>query len=1187
MMTKWTDEQLNAICENRGSLLVSAAAGSGKTAVLVERVIRKLTDNEKPIDIDKFLLVTYTNAAAAEMRSKIAQAITKKLSVEPQNTRLRKQLILIHKAQIATVHSFCLNIVREQFSFFGLSPDFRIADEWELFDIKQDVIEEVLEDGYKNQDEGFLFLSDLLSNGKDDKRFCNVILEIFEKIQSHEQPFDFLDRIFDMFSSSDGAEIHCEILVDEARILVQHGIKCLEIALEELESSPQLKDAYAQIFENDILNAKKLLDAMDNGFEDAVLFCRNIKHLRLASVRGYEDENFQEYIKSLRKEWKVCCEKILQNLLCETKKEYEDCAKILTPAMRALISIVKKFSIAYSDEKIRRNVVDFGDLEHFALKLLIQDGKPTELALSIASGFNEIMVDEYQDTNFVQEAIFNAVSKDGTNLFFVGDVKQSIYGFRLANPHIFLEKYNLWADAVHADDMESRKLNLTMNFRSRKKVLQTVNYIFSNIMSRQLGDLDYTEKEALYEGANYPDCDNKMYNTEVMLLDTSNIDDDAPEKSVLEAQMVAKKIKSLLDSKFPIYDKDMNSKRDILAGDIVILLRSISRKAVIFKKAIEQFGLSAETDETAGLISTTEVSSIISMLHIIDNPRQDVELVGVLRSPLFGFCEQELAEIRLVDREIDFYDALKLAYENGNKKVVYFIDMLLWFRNICYDIPVCALIEKIFEKTDAMGLFGAMPNGRQRQQNLLAFFERARDFEKNSLQGLFKFNCLIRSMIERGEDWNCAHIKGDSAVRIISIHKSKGLEFPVVFLCDCAKAFNEQDLHEPVLVHSQLGFGPKCRDIDNMVQYPTIWRRAIAVKSRRDAISEELRVLYVALTRAKEKLIITASSSRLESEIKKLNIIAKARPFPTYPLTRMRSYLGWILLPFMTHKNGKVVRDFLDNDDICIDSSVDDFFDIFIVKPSVDENFDVIAFEQNDFKQLDIEIDFDKSKNDLIDIPSKLTATGLKESFKALETKEDTPYFDVLKNKRKFRQPDFEIAEKGLTPTEKGTAHHLFMQFCDFEKCFDRAGLENELRRLRDMFILSNAQADAVNLDKIFRFFNSKLYLNDFKSGYVRREFKFSVVLPVSKYYENLEKYIDEKVLLQGVIDCLIEFDNYFIIVDFKTDNVFGDALHERARDYKPQILAYAEAVEHIFDKKVKKVVLYFLSCGKAVETVL
>lgn len=1190
-MPNWTDEQLAAMEETDGSLLVSAAAGSGKTAVLVERVLRRLTDAKDPIDIDRFLLVTYTNAAAAEMRGKIADAITARLGERPDDARLRRQLLLVHRAQITTVHSFCLNLVREQFAALNLIPDFRIADEGELADIMEETMEAVLEAGYEAEDEGFLALSDLLSAGRDDKRLSQVVLEVFQKIQSHADPDAFLSEVAAMFVDEGGSGAHRAVLLAEAKDAAEYGLACLRLALGELETDGDLGAAYTPAFTSDEAHARALLAAIGQGWDAAVAAARDITHDRLGTVRGYEDKAFQEYVKGLRKGWRDAADRIQTRLLAvDSEKEAHDRA-LVAPAMLALVRTVRAFGKAFADEKLRRGVVDFGDLEHFAVRLLIKDGRPTGLAKTVAAGFDEIMVDEYQDTNAVQEAIFSAVSREGRNLFFVGDVKQSIYGFRLANPYIFLSKYRAWPDADCAAPGEPRRLNLTRNFRSRAQVLDATNDIFRRVMCEAVGDLDYTDREALYVGADYPEPGDPRYKTEVLLLDTSGksrpTDEDGAEdaaeadKAVLEAELVAGRIRRLLDEGFPVYDRGQGVQRPATAGDVVILLRSVSRKAAIYRQALEKVGLTAETDESSGLLVTSEVGAVVSLLHVIDNPRQDVELIGALRSPLFGFSEQELAEIRLFDKKAEFYDALRLAAGAGNEKAALFLQQLAGFRRMAADLPVCTLIEGLYDVTGALGLYGALPNGSQRQANLLAFFERARAFEEGGSRGLFRFTTLLRGMAGRGEDWQTVHARaGGGAVRILSIHKSKGLEFPVVVLADCAKPFNEQDLRAPVLVHPELGLGPKCRDLARGVQYPTVQRQAVAVRARREAVSEELRVLYVALTRAKEKLIITAASARLAPELQKWATLARMDKLPAYALANMRSVLPWILIPLLRHPAAGCLRE-LAGCTLAPDFDAPDVFDIRVLIPEAlhaPEETGTLCLPEGELPPVRTMLRYDKPY--LQDIPAKLTATGVKRGYKAAEAAEDAP---APRPEVQLRQPIFDRQARGLTPAERGTAHHLFMQFCDFAACAQPGGVRAELDRLRDRRILAPEQADAVEVRRIESFFTSRLYREGFAAAKVRREFKFSVVVPAGEYYPVAEHAEGETVLLQGVIDCLLETAEGFTVLDFKTDRVRAQDAAARAERYRDQLDAYARAVEAIFEKPVVGRVLFFLSAGEAV----
>ena len=1178
-MPNWTDEQLAAIEQRDGSLLVSAAAGSGKTAVLVERVLRRLTDARAPVDIDRFLLVTYTNAAAAEMRGKIADAVTARLGEHPDDLRLRRQLLLVHRAQITTVHAFCLNLAREQFAALNLIPDFRIGDEGELAELMEETMEDVLEAGYDREAEDFLALSDLLSAGRDDRRLSQVVLEVFQKIQSHAEPDAFLDRVAAMFTAEGGTAPHHAVLLEEAREAAEYGLSSLRLARAELEQDAALGAAYMPAFTADEAHARALLDAIGQGWDAAVQAAGDVTFDRLGTARGYEDKAFQEYIKGLRQNWKDAAERIRTRLLpADSAREERDRA-LAAPAMLALIRTVRAFSAAFSAEKLRRGLVDFGDLEHFAVRLLWKDGRPTDLAKTVAAGFDEIMVDEYQDTNGVQEAIFRAVSREGRNLFFVGDVKQSIYGFRLANPYIFLSKYRAWPDAAEAVSGQPRRLNLTRNFRSRAGVLDAVNYIFRQVMSEAVGDLAYTEREALHVGADYPDPGDARYRTEVLLLDTAEAGAET-DKTVQEAELAAMRIRQLLDEGFPVYDRGRECERPAEPGDIVILLRSISRKAAIYRQALEKTGLTAETDESSGLLAASEVRAVVSLLHVIDNPRQDVELIGALRSPLFGFSEQELAEIRLLDKDAEFYDALHLAAQAGREKAAQFLEQLAGFRRMAADLPVCTLIERLYDATGALGLYGALPNGAQRQANLLAFFERARMFEENGSRGLFRFAALLRGMEERGEDWQTVHAHaGGGAVRILSIHKSKGLEFPIVVLADCAKSFNEQDLHAPVLVHPELGLGPKCRDLTRGIQYPTVQRQAVAVCARREAVSEELRVLYVAMTRAKEKLILTASGARLAASVQKWAVLAQMERLPAYALAGVRSVLPWLLIPLLRHPAAACLRE-MAGCDLAPDPQAPDVFTIRVLTPEAlhaETAGQTPRFCSGELPPVDTVLHYDKPW--LKDIPAKLTATGVGRGYKAAEAAEDTP---PPRPEMRLRQPTFDRQARGLTPAERGTAHHLFMQFCDFDVCAQPGGVRAEIHRLREKRILAAEQADALDAARLERFFTSRLYREQFAAAYVRREFKFSVVVPAGDYYPAADS--EETILLQGVIDCLLETDAGFFVLDFKTDRIRAQDAAARAERYRPQLETYARAAEAVFGRPVYGKAVYFLELGEEVQ---
>ena len=1182
-MPQWTKDQQTAIHDRGSALLVSAAAGSGKTAVLVERVLTRLTDPADPVDIDQLLLVTFTNAAAAEMRERIGRALGAAVAKNPRDTRLRRQLFLVHRAKITTVHALCLSLAREQAAALGIAPDFRLMDENEGKLLRAEVLEEVLDAAYERGDAGFFALCDLLTAGRDDKKLGEVMLRTYEKIQAHPDPRAFLADVREGLYARGMDTPHGRVLLRQAQAAAAHGAAFLRMAVDEVTGIDELADAYLPALTSDLHQAEHLLDALHGGdWDTCVETARSIKFDRLKAARKFEDKAFLDEIKAMREEWKSVAKVIRDKWLTVTANEAECDRGMTAPALAALCDMVNAFDDAYAAAKRARNAADFNDLEHFAVRLLYDGDKPSALAKTLSAGFAEIAVDEYQDTNAVQDAIFRALSRNETNLFMVGDVKQSIYGFRLADPSIFLSKYRAFADAGSAPDGAPRRVILGQNFRSRAAVLDACNYLFSAVMGETVGDLPYTDREALHLGADYyPDAGDPRYQTEVLLVDAANLgeDDDAPDKTALEARLAAGRIRQLLDEGFPVTDKDTGALRPVTPGDIVILLRSPKTKARVFIAALEQAGISASAEERGGLLETAEVGTMVSLLSIIDNPRQDVDLIGVMRSPLFGFTEQELADIRLVDRSASYYDAL-LAARGDFPKAELFLQQLDFLREFACDQPVYRLLWEIYDETGALGLYGALPNGAQRQSNLLAFFERARAFEGQGFRGLFAFVRLLRGMLENGEDFQTVGAEATGgAVRILSIHKSKGLEFPVVIVADCAKQFNESDLREPLLVHKDLGFGSKCRDRARGVQYDTVERTALAVQLRREMVSEELRVLYVALTRAKEKLIITCASGTLQKSLEKWAQLASLDALPQYAMGAVRAPLAWIIAPLLRHPCTCALREAYglsvpEHGTDC------DAFVLRLFRPEdlpEPEAEEVLRFTEADTAEYAVKPYLDYPHAYLADLPSKLTATGVGRGYRADEAAEQTP---PPRREPQLRAPLFEQGARRLTPAEVGTAHHLFMQFCDFETASAPGGVEQELKRLADKRILSPEQAAAVDTAKIGAFFASDLYRGLMARNRVRREFKFSVLVPAAAYFPEAADAPGENVLLQGVIDCLIDTPEGFVILDFKTDRVSKTSIAARAVQYRPQLAAYARAVRAIFGRPVDRCMLYFFHTG-------
>ncbi|MDO4270942.1 MAG: helicase-exonuclease AddAB subunit AddA [Eubacteriales bacterium] len=1184
-MPQWTRDQQTAIENRGGTLLVSAAAGSGKTAVLVERVLRRLTDEKDPVDIDRLLLVTFTNAAAAEMRERIGLRLGEAVAKNPGDTRLRRQLFLVHRAKITTVHAFCLSLAREQAAALGIAPDFRLMDEQEGKLLRAEVLEQTLDAAYERADEGFFALCDLLTAGRDDKKLGETVLGTYENIQAHPDPRAFLETVRRGLRAEGMDTPHARVLRAQAKAAAEHGAAFLRRAVREVEGVDELADAYLPALTSDSKQAERLLEALSGGdWDDCVEAARSITFDRLKAARGFEDKALLEEIKALREEWKTVAKTIRDKWLTVSSAEAAYDRALTAPALSALIDLVNAFDEAYALAKRARNAADFNDLEHFAIRLLYADGKPSALAQTLSEGFAEIAVDEYQDTNAVQDAIFRALSRDETNLFLVGDVKQSIYGFRLADPSIFLQKYRAFADADAAGAGQPRRVVLGQNFRSRAAVLDACNYLFSAVMGETVGDLAYTDREALHLGAAYPDADDKRYQTEVLLVDAAELggDDDAPDKTALEARLAAKRVRALLDEGFPVTDKETGAPRPVAPGDIVILLRSPRTKARVFTAALERVGVPASAEERGGLLDTAEVGALVSLLSVIDNPRQDVDLIGALRSPLFGFTEQELADIRLTDRSVSFYDALLLA-QGDFPKAASFLQRLDFLREFACDQPVYRLLWEIYDQTGALGLYGALPNGAQRQANLLTFFERARAFEGQGFRGLFAFVRLLRGMRETGEDFQTVGAASSGgAVRIMSIHKSKGLEFPVVIVSDCAKQFNEADLREPVLVHKELGFGSKCRDRERGVQYDTAERVAAAALQRREMVSEELRVLYVALTRAKEKLIVTCASGTLGASLQKWARLAALDELPQYAMGAVRAPLAWIAAPLLRHPCTRALReryelDVPEHGTDCDAFSVRVYLPDELGEPEAEQ---VLRFEETEQGAYEVKPYLRYENAYLSELPSKLTATGVGRGYRADEAAEQTT---PPRREAKLRAPLFEQGHRRLTPAEAGTAHHLFMQFCDFGAACKPGGVRAELARLAEKKILSPEQAAAVDEAKIAAFFASELYRKLMAQNHVRREFKFSVLVPAMRYFPAARSAPDEKVLLQGVIDCLIDTPEGFVILDFKTDRVSQQGLAVRAERYRAQLDAYALAVTEVFGRPVCRRALYFFAAGQSV----
>lgn len=1176
-----------AVVEDRGGrVLVSAAAGSGKTRVLVERLFRRVLGEEQA-DLDDFLIITYTRAAAAELRERIAQELGRRMAEDPGDRHLQRQLLLVYQTDIKTIDSFCTALLRENVHLLdlgeqgGLTADFRVLDEGEAELLRQRVLPRVLESFYTGMTPGQTQLADCFGFGRDDRGLEDLVLELHSKVQSHAYPHRWLEEQRQSWASlpEDGGETEFgRALLTRLARKARHWADLLTRAGEELRSDGALEKAYGPAFASGTAQLEALAEAAETGWDAAA--GRLPDFPRLSPARKCEDPALKEKMQTLwnrcKKESAAFCA-ILETTGAETGEDLRRSA----PAMEALLALCVDFSAAYQQEKLRRNVTDFSDQEHYAVRLLLgEDGRPTPLAAVMSERYLEVMVDEYQDTNQVQNCIFDALARGGRSLFTVGDVKQSIYRFRLADPTIFLEQYRRYPDAAEAEEGEPRRILLSQNFRSRKEVLDAANFVFSAIMSREMGEVEYGEAERLYFGASYlpprEDCLTEFH----LLLPPQ--DDGEAEKvpaALLEAQMAADRIAALLSEGFPVTDEDSGELRPCRAEDIVILMRSPGPRLRHYARALMERGIPCATQENEDFFSSMEVAVMCSLLEILDNPRQDVPLIAVLRSPLAGFSPDRLALIRGRHPEGDFYEALAAFGEEDCEE---FLTRLADLRSLARDMSVHRLIWRIYNQWNVLGVFGAMSGGGRRRENLVALYEHAKSFESAGYKGLFAFVTHLRRLLESGEQPVTASGASSGGVQIMSIHKSKGLEFPIVLLTDLGKRFNRADLQTPVLVHPRLGLGPLYIDLDRRIRYPTIAREAVSGLVSRESRSEEMRVLYVGMTRAKEKLILTASMPAAGRRMKELGALS-ALPVPAETVDGGRSMAEWILLPLLRRWEAAPLRDLAGQEAEDFSLTEDALWQVFLHKDTpgicLPAGTEAGGNSAADAPALPVNreaLDFVYPYAAACTAPTKITATQLKGREKDREIVQETiqPYV-----RRDFSAPRFLSGRRPLTGAERGTATHLVMQHLPLKEDTDVGAVVEDLAARR---FLTREQAEAVDQAAVRRFLASPLASELRKADRVEREFRFSLLMPGEKYFPELDG--GEEVLLQGVVDLFAVRDGGVTVVDFKTDYVTEDTLPEKIAHYRPQLEAYSAALERILELPVKHRILYFFCAGQAVE---
>lgn len=1225
--TKWTKEQLEAINTRNSNLLVAAAAGSGKTAVLVERIIKIVTNTENPVDIDKLLVVTFTSAAAAEMRERIAAAITKELEKNPNSKVLQKQLTLLSRANITTMHSFCLDVIKNNFHTIDLDPAFRIGDETEGTLLKSEIIDELFEDLYEKDDKEFFDLVEAYSGSRDDEKLKDIILSLYRFSMSGPWPEKWLKEKAEEFNINSLDELNktvwVKVLKDDISMEVDSFINMYHKAIDVIQEIEGI-ESYLDVFNDELSSLINLREGLDEGLEEIYEGLSKISFGRLKSIRknNVSDPDSQDLVKGIRDQVKKKIVKLKDDVFAMTPEESLDGIRGAYPFMKKLSEITLEFYKRFSDRKKEKNMLDFNDLEHFCLKILISEDEngeivPSKVAEKFREFFDEVLVDEYQDSNNVQEAIINLVSRKDTenpNVFMVGDVKQSIYRFRQAKPELFLEKYNTYSKE---EGKPNRVIQLYKNFRSREEVINGVNFIFKEVMSNSVGELEYTEDEALNLGANFKELDEegcyKGGKVELHILDKNDLkvdedleDDEDIDSINLEARVVAKRIVTLMsqanEKNFRVLDKETGEYRPLKYKDIVILLRATKNWSEIFLDELGLEGIPVYADTGSGYFESIEIRTIMSLLKIIDNPLQDVPMIAVLRSPFMGFTSEELGDIRIVNKDKYFYENI-ISITKGEtnvsdklkNKCERVVSSINKWRDKSVYMPIDEFIWYLYMDTAYYGYVGAMPNGVLRQANLKILFQRARQYEKTSFKGLFNFINFINKLRKSSGDMGSAKILGENedVVRIMSIHKSKGLEFPVVFLAGAGKQFNLMDLNNQILYHDDLGFGPDYVNLNKRISYSTLPKEAIKKKIRLETLSEEMRILYVAFTRAKEKLIITGSVRDIDKTVEKWAqsaSIEKEKISPSEVL-KGKSYLDWIGMALCQHKDGEVLRNRIGvNNNIAKEDlstwniNLWDRNDLIVEKnlEAVDEILDneelfINSKVETVDKEIERRLGYKYKFKESTTLKSNFSVSDLK---KANYNEEEDYNGESLFKEDIVIKPRFLQEEKGLSGAERGTAVHFVMQKIDYDRVNSLNEIKEQLEEMVQNELLTSEEFKAVNPFKIFNFFKSDLGKRILKvyndGGMVRRELPFYTNISAKEVNKDLDdSSVNEEVRLQGVIDLFFEENGEIILVDYKTDYVVDNIEEEMKKKYKIQLDYYEDALRKITNKKVASRYLY------------
>ncbi len=1205
MGVTWTTEQQKVIDLRNRNILVSAAAGSGKTAVLVERIISMILDEKKPTDIDRLLIVTFTKAAANEMRERIGAALEKRLEENPDNEHLQKQTTLLHHAQISTIHGFCSYVIQNYFHMIDLDPGYRMADEGELKLLKADVAKDVLEEYYAQSSDDFLTFVESYATGKTDEGIADLVWNLYEFASSAPWPEAWLKaakKNYQVGSWEDmGNSPWMKYLWKDIQEIVAEILDMVQENLSLL-SEPHAPYMYEEVLKEDVAALTYVSQA--ESYEEMSNRIRLVNWSRLSTKKDQTvDSELREKIKENRTLAKEMVKELQKLYFFAPTEQMLTAMQGCEKPVSMLIDLTIAFTKEFQRRKREKNLLDFSDLEHLALKILLnieENGEihPSHAARELSEQFDEILIDEYQDSNLVQEYLLSQVSaaiRGGHNTFMVGDVKQSIYRFRQARPELFMEKL----DTYTMEDSDTQRVDLHKNFRSRKEVLTSVNFFFQQIMRRELGGVEYDKDAALYTGAAFAEGNRADFcRTEVIAIETESEelfeDGKVQNKKELEARAIGMRIRQMVGREL-VWDKKKEAYRPARYSDCVVLLRTMSGWAETFSQTLIGMDIPAYSTSRAGYFSALEVQTVLNFLQICDNPRQEIPYTAVLASSFAGCTPEELAKIKCIDKNQPIYLCVQKYADDGDdlklrEKLQTFLHL---YEDVCEKevyTPIHELIWYLIERSGYGDYISALPGGEQRIANLRMLVEKAVDYEKTSYGGLYHFIRYIDHLKKYEVDFGEANIVGenDNTVRIMSIHKSKGLEFPIVFVAGLEKRFNQQDMNGPVLIDADFGVASSYIDYKNRVKSSTIMRGAIRRKLIKESLGEELRVLYVAMTRAKEKLILTGTISRFEEKMKKYEYLSEQTEgkLPVSLLMDANNYWQWIL-PAMVRVNGRAPIDMqvITAADLVTDEAKKQSLKVLKREELLNWCSETI-YDETIKSIISHRFSYQYPYESQQDVPVKVSVSELKKQ----HMEEDEAYRPFAEPEIVPLIPEFikTEEEESIGGAARGTAYHAFMERLDLSDCATEAAVETQISHAKEKFFLTEREAECIKPKDVMTFASSsigqRMCLAQ-KAGLLKREQPFVLGLPACEVNPKWPQ--EEKVLIQGIIDGYFYEDDEIVLIDYKTDKVsYRNGAKELTDKYKVQLDYYAEALFRLTGKKVKEKIIYSFTLNREIAII-